>query len=81
MSTDENGMMCTIPCRSRSVTERTVSRSTPPVVPPTVTTSPTLIAFSNWMKMPVDDVLHELLRAEADGEAQHTGRRRSAGRC
>ena len=30
-----------------------VSFSTVPVTPPTVITSPTLIAFSNWMKMPV----------------------------
>ena len=52
-STELNGIRWYVPDRSRRPTERMVSFSTTPVVPPAVTTSPSFIAFSNWMKAPV----------------------------
>ena len=53
MSTDGNGMMWVVPSMPRMRSERTVIPSTVPVIPATVTTSPSLMAFSIWMNAPV----------------------------
>ena len=46
------GMMCSTPLKSRSVTARSVMRSTVPLLPAASITSPTTNWFSNRMKNP-----------------------------
>ena len=62
---------CPRPTRMRVV--RSVTASTVPVASPTSTMSPTPYWSSTSMKMPGQEVLHQALGAEAEGDARDAG--------